>query len=73
MAKRARKPVAPRRLPLQRRSRETVAAILEAAAKVFGERGYWEATTNHIADVAGVSVGSLYEYFPNKDALIERR
>jgi len=44
--------------------------ILAGAAQVFGERGYWDATTNHIAEAAGVSVGSVYEYFPNKDALL---
>lgn len=45
-----------------------MAAILEAAARIF-ERG--SATTNGIARLAGVSIGSLYEYFPNKDAILE--
>jgi AcrR family transcriptional regulator len=45
-----------------------VAAILEAAARLF-DRG--SATTNGIARLAGVSIGSLYEYFPNKDAILE--
>jgi AcrR family transcriptional regulator len=44
--------------------------ILEAAARVFGERGYAGATTNHIAERAGVSIGSLYQYFPNKDTIL---
>jgi AcrR family transcriptional regulator len=60
----------PRKRPLQRRSRETVEAILDAAARVFEDRGYAAGTTNRIADRAGVSIGSLYEYFPNKDAII---
>ena len=60
----------PRRRPRQRRSRETVDAILEGAARVFAERGHAGGTTNHIAEAAGVSVGSLYEYFPNKDAIL---
>ena len=60
----------PRKRPRQRRSRQTVDAILEAAARVFSERGYAGCTTNRIAAVAGVSVGSLYEYFPNKDAIL---
>jgi AcrR family transcriptional regulator len=47
-----------------------VDAILEAAARVFAERGHAGGTTNHIASAAGVSVGSLYEYFPNKDAIL---
>lgn len=46
-----------------------VEALLEAAARVFVEQGYARATTNRIAAAAGVSVGSLYQYFPNKDAL----
>ena len=60
----------PRKQPLQGRSRDTVAAILAAAAQVFTRRGYAATTTNHIAARAGVSIGSLYEYFPNKDALL---
>ena len=46
-------------------------AILEAAAQVLVEEGYDRATTNRIAEVAGVSIGSLYQYFPNKQALLE--
>jgi AcrR family transcriptional regulator len=47
-----------------------VDAILQAAAAVFAELGYARSTTNKIADRAGVSVGSLYQYFPGKDSLI---
>jgi AcrR family transcriptional regulator len=60
----------PRRRPIQARSRATTAAILEAAARVFAEHGYAAGTTNRIAERAGVSVGSLYEYYPNKDAIL---
>lgn len=60
----------PRKQPRQRRSAETVARILSAAARIFDERGYRGTTTNHVADAAGVSIGSLYQYFPNKDALL---
>ena len=60
----------PRKTLRQQRSRETVERILEAAAHIFNERGYTEATTNEIADEADVSIGSLYQYFPNKDALL---
>lgn len=63
-------PVRPRKRPLQRRSRETVAAILDRAAQVFERHGYAAGTTNRIAERAGVSIGSLYEYFPNKDAIV---
>jgi AcrR family transcriptional regulator len=66
----------PRRQAKQERARETVDALLEAAARVLSERGYAGASTNRIAEVAGASVGTLYEYFANKeeiyDALIER-
>ncbi len=67
----------PRKHPLQRRSRALVDAILEAGARVLAERG-WEATTTaRIAEVAGISIGSLYQYFPDKvslaAALIERQ
>ena len=60
----------PRRKPTQERSRETVEAILEAAAQVFERHGYAAGTTNRIAERAGVSIGSLYQYFPNKDAIV---
>jgi len=46
-----------------------VAAILEAAAQVFEKHGYAAATTNRIAERAGVSIGSLYQYFADKDAV----
>jgi len=60
----------PRKRPLQARAQRTVEVVLKAAAQVFARRGYAGATTNHIAERAGVSVGSLYEYFPSKDALL---
>jgi AcrR family transcriptional regulator len=47
-----------------------VQQIVEAAARVFEERGYAEATTNHIAKRAGFSIGSLYQYFPNKESIL---
>jgi len=60
----------PRKTPRQQRSRETVEAILEAAAQLFQRHGYAATTTNKIAERAGVSIGSLYQYFPNKDAIL---
>ncbi len=60
----------PRKTPRQQRSRDTVAAILEAATQVLVRRGYAGATTDAIAERAGVSVGSVYQYFPNKDAIL---
>src|SRR5947207_4379776 len=60
----------PRRRPRQERSRDTVEAIVEAAAQVFERHGYAAGTTNRIAERAGVSIGSLYQYFPNKDAIV---
>jgi AcrR family transcriptional regulator len=65
-----RKSLRPRKSPVQQRSRLTVDQILEAAARVFAKRGYAGATTNHIAERAGVSIGSLYQYFPNKDTIL---
>lgn len=59
----------PRRQPKQHRSQSTVDVVLEATARVLVREGYERATTNRIAEVAGVSVGSLYQFFPSKHAL----
>jgi len=64
------RPTSARKRPSQARSQVTVEAILDAAAQVFEARGYAAGTTNRIAQRAGVSIGSLYEYFPNKDAIV---
>lgn len=59
-----------RRRPLQDRSRATVSFVLEAAAQLFAESGYDAVTTNAVAERAGVSIGTLYQYFANKDDLL---
>ena len=56
--------------PTQGRSRATVEAVLEATAQLLAESGYAALTTNHIADRAGVSIGSIYQYFPGKEAIV---
>jgi AcrR family transcriptional regulator len=61
---------APRKKPRQERSLATVDAILDATARVLCTTGYDRASTNRIALAAGVSVGSLYQYFPSKEALV---
>ena len=61
---------APRKRPRQQRSVATVDAILDATARVLCTTGYDRASTNRIALAAGVSVGSLYQYFPSKEALV---
>jgi AcrR family transcriptional regulator len=67
----------PRKRPRQTRSKETVETILAATARILIKLGFDGLTTNAVADQAGVSIGSLYQYFPNKQALvaalIERR
>lgn len=70
MAQSKRKAINPRKAPEQDRSRATVDAILEAAARILVKGGYDAFTTNRVAEKAGVSIGSLYQYFPNKDALL---
>lgn len=60
----------PRKLPQQDRSKFTVDAILTATAHILTEEGYDKASTNRIAKRAGISIGSLYQYFPNKESLI---
>jgi AcrR family transcriptional regulator len=69
-APRSQSRLSPRKRPVQQRSRETVEAILEAARQVFAAHGYAGGTTNRIAQRAGVSIGSFYQYFPNKDAIV---
>ena len=59
----------PRKRPRQARAIATVTAILDAAARILTEDGYAAASTNRIAERAGVSIGSLYEYFPGKEAI----
>jgi AcrR family transcriptional regulator len=68
-ARRVKEDAHTRREPSQARARSTVEAILEAAARILADTGLDRATTTRIAHVAGVSVGSLYQYFPGKDAL----
>lgn len=60
----------PRRTPRQVRAELTRDRILRAAAHIFAEHGYAAGTTNRIAEHARVSIGSLYQYFPNKDAIL---
>jgi AcrR family transcriptional regulator len=62
----------PRKAPRQSRAQETVKAILQAAAETIAEHGFAATTTNKIAERAGVSIGSLYQYFPNKTAILVR-
>lgn len=62
--------IAPRRRPRQVRAELTRERILTAAAHVFTKYGYAAGTTNRIADEARCSIGSLYQYFPNKDAIL---
>ena len=59
-----------RKSPTQSRSKITVEAILQATTHILLTEGAQNLTTNHVAERAGVSIGSLYQYFPNKEALI---
>src|SRR5258708_9108280 len=60
----------PRKLASQERSRFTVDALLEATARILVKEGFDRASTNRIAEAARVSIGSLYQYFPSKEALV---
>ncbi|MDR3416036.1 MAG: TetR/AcrR family transcriptional regulator [Nevskia sp.] len=60
----------PRKSASQQRSRLTVDALLEATARILVKEGYDRASTNKVAQAAGVSIGSLYQYFPSKEALV---
>lgn len=72
MRKRENPVVSPRKRPRQARSEQLVAAILEAAVRVLEREGAARFTTARVAEMAGVSVGSLYQYFPNKQAILFR-
>jgi AcrR family transcriptional regulator len=58
-----------RRRPVQRRARQTVEAVLDAVVRILKREGVRAVTTNRIAEVAGVSIGSVYQYFPDKHAI----
>lgn len=60
----------PRKRPQQQRAEVTVDSILAATARILVARGWSATTTNHVAARAGVSIGTLYEWFPNKEALV---
>jgi AcrR family transcriptional regulator len=61
--------LAPRRIPIQERGEKRVAGLLQAAAAIFAEVGFEAATMSDIAERAGGSIGSLYQFFPSKDVL----
>ena len=63
-------PVSPRKRPRQKRSAATVEVILDGAARILEREGLERFNTNAVAAAAGVSIGSLYQYFPGKDALM---
>jgi AcrR family transcriptional regulator len=60
----------PRKHASQERSRVTVDALVEATARILVREGFDKASTNRIAEEAGVSIGSLYQYFPSKESLV---
>ena len=60
----------PRKAPRQPRARATVDAIIEAAEQLTRNQGVAAWTTNHVAERAGVSIGTLYQYFPSKESLL---
>jgi AcrR family transcriptional regulator len=72
MTNRRRPQISSRKQPQQARSTELVAAILQAAEQVLAEEGATRFTTARVAEKAGVSVGSVYQYFPNKAAILFR-
>lgn len=65
-----RPPTNPRKQAMQERSRATVDALIEATARILVRDGFDRASTNRIAHEAGVSIGSLYQYYPSKEALV---
>jgi AcrR family transcriptional regulator len=72
MTDRRRAQISSRKQPKQARSADLVAAVLDAAIQVLAKEGAQRFTTARVAEKAGVSVGSLYQYFPNKAAILFR-
>ena len=72
MTERLNPSISPRKQPKQARSTELIAIILQAAVQVLAKEGAQRFTTARVAEKAGVSVGSLYQYFPNKAAILFR-
>src|SRR5208282_3960199 len=64
-----REKTAVRRRPRQRRAHQTVEAVLDSVVRILKREGVDAVTTNRIAEVAGVSIGSVYQYFPDKRAI----
>lgn len=58
------------KIPVQKRSRETVASIVESCSRLLVQEPYHAITTDKIAEMAGVSIGSLYQFFANKEAIV---
>lgn len=58
------------KIPVQKRSKETVASIVESCARLLVQEPYHAITTDKIAEMAGVSIGSLYQFFANKEAIV---
>ena len=71
MSARSNRPNPRLRAPQQERAKVTVAAIVEACARILAIDGWARVSTNRIAQRAGVSIGTLYEYFPHKEAIVE--
>ncbi len=61
---------APRKLPRQSRSRFLVSTLIEACRQILEQEGTEALTVNRLSEVSGVAVGSIYQYFPNKEAII---
>src|SRR5665213_2397632 len=64
------KGIKPRKTPQQARSRQTRGDILEATARLLNRKPFGKVSTNHIAKKTGISIGTLYKYYPNKDAVL---
>jgi AcrR family transcriptional regulator len=64
------KSIKPRKTPQQARSKQTREEILQATARLLNRKSFGEVSTNHIARKTGISIGTLYKYYPNKDAIL---